>query len=125
MVEERLLLEQKEYAKIAQSALKNYQLALDEKDIIVAIYEAIILSVAYIKLNASNKAQQSLVLAIELAEIDHLVMPFVEYHKDISNELQTMLEKDKYVSFIKDIQKVAAEEAAGIQKNGLKMFLVN
>lgn len=125
LVEERLLLEQKEYAKIAQSALKNYQLALDEKDIIVAIYEAIILSVAYIKLNASNKAQQSLVLAIELAEIDHLVMPFVEYHKDISNELQTMLEKDKYVSFIKDIQKVAAEEAAGIQKNGLKMFLVN
>lgn len=120
LVQDRLILEQTEYEKVVQSALKHYQRALKEKDIVVAIYEAIILSVAYVKLSAYNKAQQSLILAMDLAEPDHIAMPFVEYIKDIDNELKNILAQGKYLDFIQDIHKVLAEGASGIQRKWLK-----
>jgi LuxR family maltose regulon positive regulatory protein len=114
----KALLVQADYAKLLGLAGQFHQIAAIFPNLLAHIYTYIYEAAAQDRLNHPREAELALNKALELAEPDHLLMPFVENASFIMNLLMLQAKNSPQQSLVRSILKhhpAYAENTALIQ----------
>lgn len=111
LVINQFYLRRKEYTLVASLGAHYAEKALEESHILIAIYQLLLTSIAQKALGKDRECRATFKQALRLAQIDGIVMPFIEYAEHIRYQMTYFRPRLAYQEFFQQIYDAIREHS--------------
>ncbi|WP_303060450.1 LuxR C-terminal-related transcriptional regulator [Veillonella magna] len=102
-IRSRLLLAKKDFVHLQDQAYTTYDLAVEQDNLVIRIYNLLFLAIASLKKDNAFQAKEYVIQAINLAVPDNIITPFAECSEYLSDILSSIFVSSEASQFINRI----------------------